>query len=73
MSCIGLLVGGLLKNNIPSHVGFIPDGNRRWAGDHGMPKEDGYAYGINPGLLLFDLRKTIDGYFLDPVFFTKVE
>ena len=57
MSCIGLLGWVLLKNNVPSHVGFIPDGNRRWAGDHGLPKEAGYAYGINPGLLLIDLCK----------------
>jgi undecaprenyl diphosphate synthase len=41
-----------LRNTIPSHVGFIPDGNRRWALDHGLPKEAGYAYGINPGILL---------------------
>ena len=47
----------LLKNNIPSHVGFIPHGRRRWAGGHGLPKEAGYAYDINPGLLLFDLCK----------------
>ena len=46
-----------LKKGLPSHVGFIPDGNRRWAGAHGMSKEAGYAYGINPGLLLFDLCK----------------
>ena len=46
-----------LKNNIPSHVGFIPDGNRRWAVAHGLPKEAGYAYGIKPGLLLFDRCK----------------
>ena len=25
--------------------------------NHGLPKEAGYAYGINPGLLLFDLCK----------------
>jgi|SRR5688572_2518945 undecaprenyl diphosphate synthase len=46
-----------LKNNSPSHVGFIPDGNRRWAVDHGLPKEAGYAYGINPGLRLYDRCK----------------
>ncbi len=43
-----------LKNGTPSHVGFIPDGNRRWAMDHGLHKEAGYAYGIHPGLLLYD-------------------
>jgi hypothetical protein len=40
------------KNNIPRHVGFIPDGNRRWATDHRLSREAGYAHGINPGLLL---------------------
>ena len=39
----------MAKNNIPHHVGFIPDGNRRWAIDHGLPKQAGYAYGIAPG------------------------
>ncbi len=43
-----------MKNGTPSHVGFIPDGNRRWAMDHGLHKEAGYAYGIHPGLLLYD-------------------
>ena len=35
------------------HVGIIPDGNRRWAKAHGMEKEDGYTYGLQPGLDLF--------------------
>lgn len=43
-----------MKNNFPSHVGFIPDGNRRWAVSHGLSKEAGYAYGVNPGLMLID-------------------
>ena len=47
----------MAKNNIPRHIGFIPDGNRRWAVDHGLPKETGYAHGINPGLLLFEKCK----------------
>ena len=46
-----------MKNNVPSHVGFIPDGNRRWAGDRNLPKEAGYAHGINPGLLLYEQCK----------------
>ena len=29
----------MAKNNIPRHIGFIPDGNRRWAVDHGADVE----------------------------------
>lgn len=37
---------------IPNHIGVIPDGNRRWAKSHGLNKEDGYEYGLEPGLKL---------------------
>jgi undecaprenyl diphosphate synthase len=47
----------MAKNSIPRHVGFIPDGNRRWAVDHGLAKEAGYAKGIAPGLLLYEKCK----------------
>jgi undecaprenyl diphosphate synthase len=40
---------------MPRHVGIIPDGNRRWAQARGLAKEDGYAYGIEPGFELFDM------------------
>lgn len=40
---------------IPKHVGIIPDGNRRWALQNGMNKENGYSSGINPGYDLFKL------------------
>jgi undecaprenyl diphosphate synthase len=46
-----------MKHNIPRHVGFIPDGNRRWAENQSLPKEAGYALGIEPGLLLFEKCK----------------
>lgn len=36
----------------PEHIGIIPDGNRRWAKGCGMQKQDGYAYGLEPGLKL---------------------
>lgn len=36
----------MTKRIIPNHVGFIPDGNRRWAVEHGMPKEAGYGWKI---------------------------
>lgn len=38
---------------LPRHIGIIPDGNRRWAQCNGLQKEDGYTYGIDPGLLLY--------------------
>jgi undecaprenyl diphosphate synthase len=45
----------MAKPPLPRHVGFIPDGNRRWAERHGLAREEGYAHGIEPGLTLFDL------------------
>lgn len=40
---------------IPTHLGVIPDGNRRWAEARGLPKEAGYAHGLDAGMALFDL------------------
>jgi undecaprenyl diphosphate synthase len=45
----------MAKRALPSHVGFIPDGNRRWAVGRGLPKEQGYQFGIEPGLALFEM------------------
>jgi undecaprenyl diphosphate synthase len=42
------------KSALPEHVGFIPDGNRRWAEAHGLSKEAGYQSGIQPGVQLFE-------------------
>jgi undecaprenyl diphosphate synthase len=42
---------------IPKHIGIIPDGNRRWAVERGLPKEAGYNAGLAPGLALFQLAK----------------
>jgi undecaprenyl diphosphate synthase len=39
---------------IPRHVGFIPDGNRRWAQGRGLAKQAGYEAGIEPGLRMLD-------------------
>lgn len=44
----------MTKGRLPRHVGFIPDGNRRWAANRGLPKEDGYRSGVEPGLLLYE-------------------
>lgn len=41
----------------PKHIGIIPDGNRRWASKQGMNKQDGYEYGLMPGLQLFHQAK----------------
>lgn len=37
---------------IPRHIGVIPDGNRRWAVEHGLNRQDGYDFGLAPGLRL---------------------
>jgi len=44
---------------IPRHIGIIPDGNRRWAAERGLPKEMGYAKGLDPGLRLFILCREL--------------
>lgn len=41
----------------PCHIGIIPDGNRRWAVQNGLNKEDGYKYGLPPGLELLRAAK----------------
>ena len=44
---------------IPKHIGIIPDGNRRWAVDKGLNKEDGYNSGLNPGVETLKLAKEV--------------
>jgi undecaprenyl diphosphate synthase len=39
---------------LPRHVGIIPDGNRRWAKERGLPPEAGYAEGVVCGLRMLD-------------------
>ena len=43
---------------IPKHIGIIPDGNRRWAKGKGLKKEDGYAYGLEPGMRLLQAARS---------------
>lgn len=48
----------MIKHNfkrLPSHIGIIPDGNRRWAVNNGLGKKDGYKFGIDPGFKLYDM------------------
>lgn len=49
-----------MRRALPKHVGFIPDGNRRWAAEKGFSKEEGYRFGIEPGLALFEICKGLE-------------
>lgn len=35
------------SDNIPRHIGYILDGNRRWAKQHGLPTYEGHLAGVN--------------------------
>lgn len=37
-------------SRLPRHVGMIPDGNRRWARERGLPVAEGYNIGVCKGL-----------------------
>jgi undecaprenyl diphosphate synthase len=50
----------MTKRTRPNHVGFIPDGNRRWAVGRGLSKEQGYQFGVEPGLALFEMCRDRD-------------
>lgn len=43
-----------MRQRLPRHIGFIPDGNRRWADARGLRREAGYEAGIEPGLRLVE-------------------
>lgn len=47
-------------SRLPSHVGIIPDGNRRWAEAHGLPPQEGYASGIEPGFALLEICRELE-------------
>ena len=36
-----------MSDSLPKHVGFIVDGNRRWAKSHGLPSYEGHLAGYN--------------------------
>ena len=58
-------------SRIPRHVGFIPDGNRRWAEARGLPKRAGYAAGIEPGLRLLECCRSLGVGEISAYGFTK--
>lgn len=49
----------MTRRMLPNHVGFIPDGNRRWAVGKGQSKQSGYQAGIEPGLALYEMSKSL--------------
>jgi undecaprenyl diphosphate synthase len=52
-------VQDLKFKRLPRHIGLIPDGNRRWAVGRRLPRSDGYAAGIPPGLALLQLCRRL--------------
>ena len=36
-----------MSQKIPRHIGYILDGNRRWAKKHGLPTYEGHLAGVN--------------------------
>ena len=51
---------------VPTHVGFILDGNRRWARMHSLPEFDGHLAGYNA------LKEVIEGSFEQGIQYVSV-
>ncbi|MHB8252367.1 MAG: undecaprenyl diphosphate synthase family protein [Acidiferrobacter sp.] len=60
-----------MKSRVPQHIGFIPDGNRRWAKERGLPKEQGYAFGVEPGIGLYERCREIGVHEISIYGFTR--
>lgn len=56
-TCIFSKIQEDAMKRIPQHIGIIPDGNRRWAKVNGLKKEEGYVYGLEPGLKLIKIAQ----------------
>lgn len=41
-------------NNVPNHIAIIPDGNRRWAKERGLPTFEGHRRGYEAGRKLVE-------------------
>ena len=48
-------MNSLKFKRLPTHIGVIPDGNRRWAEQNHKHKHEGYQFGIDPGFSLYEL------------------
>jgi len=50
-----------MSEHLPVHIGFIVDGNRRWAKQHGLPAYEGHLAGYNTlqEVLLETLRQGV--------------
>ncbi len=46
--------------SVPNHIGFIVDGNRRWAREKGLPTLQGHEVGFNKVLLVTDCLLNTD-------------
>ena len=55
METMGTMEAMQTFKRIPTHIGIIPDGNRRWAHAQGYEKKDGYAHGVIPGFDLYEM------------------
>jgi undecaprenyl diphosphate synthase len=51
---------------VPRHLGFIVDGNRRWAKEHSLPEYDGHLAGYNA------LREVIESAFEQDVQYVSI-
>jgi undecaprenyl diphosphate synthase len=56
---------------VPRHLGVIPDGNRRWAEIRGLPKDQGYAAGVEPGIRMLGVCQQLGIEELSVYGFTK--
>ena len=56
------------QGSIPNHVGYVVDGNRRWAKQHGIPAYEGHMAGYNAihevALATFDAGVTYASFYI---------
>ncbi|MBA3602667.1 MAG: di-trans,poly-cis-decaprenylcistransferase [Parachlamydiaceae bacterium] len=53
-------LASLNNDKLPKHVAFIPDGNRRWALEHRVHKEEGHRQGGNNLIDIVKAAKELD-------------